>query len=59
MAYNPAIRMSLKNEAGLYYTASLDTSTGAWSVSTSAGAYYITLPSGWDETGITWMRDPN
>lgn len=58
MAYNPVIRMSLKNEAGLYYTASLNTD-GTWLVGTSTGAYYITLPSGWDETGITWMRDPN
>jgi hypothetical protein len=58
MAYEPEIRMSLKNEAGLYYSASLGTD-GVWSVSTSSGVYYITLPQGWDETGITWMRDPN
>lgn len=58
MAYNPTIRMSLKNEAGLYYTALLNYD-GTWSVSTSAGAYYITLPEKWEDSAITWMRDPN
>ena len=58
MAYQPNIRMSLKNEAGLYYNASLNTD-GTWSVGTGVGAYYITLPSQWEESGITWMRDPS
>lgn len=57
MAYEEALKMSIQDKSGKYYSAILN-SDNTWSVSLSPTLSYLScLPDGWNDTSVTWERD--
>lgn len=59
MAHGDRIKISLRNESGLYYYATQN-GNNIYTVGTQAGVRYIEhLPLGWEGLKITWNRNPD
>ena len=57
MAYQDRLKISIQDEAGLYYTATLN-NDNTYTVTTGATLDYIKhLPIGWQDTSLKWERN--
>lgn len=56
--YDPLFKMSFQDKGGNYYIAT-ENNDASWTVSTESTISYLqSLPDGWDNTSVTWTRDP-